>query len=48
MCPVDCCVPDPNGTETEEQLFAKLAKMHADKQFPALGELPAGLSRFRK
>jgi ferredoxin len=48
VCPVDCCVPDPARTETEEQNYAKLAKVHADKQFPALAELPASLSRFRK
>ena len=23
VCPVDCCVPDPNHEETEEQLLAK-------------------------
>ena len=48
VCPVDCCVPDPNRPETEEQNYAKLAKIHPDKTFPALGELPAELSRFRK
>jgi hypothetical protein len=45
---VDCCVPDPARPETEEQNYAKLATIHADKSFPALGELPANLSRFRK
>ena len=24
VCPVDCCLPDPNNVETEEQLLAKL------------------------
>ncbi len=23
VCPVDCCVPDPNHVETEEELLAK-------------------------
>lgn len=23
VCPVDCCIPDPNHVETEEQLLAK-------------------------
>ena len=41
-------MPDPARTETEEQNYAKLATIHPDKQFPALGELPASLSRFRK
>ncbi len=48
VCPVDCCVPDPARPETEEQNYAKLAKIHADKTFPALADLPANLSRFRK
>jgi ferredoxin len=28
VCPVDCCVDDPNIRETEEQLLAKKALMH--------------------
>ncbi len=48
VCPVDCCVPDPDHKETEEQNYAKLATLHPDKQFAALAELPASLSRFRK
>lgn len=28
VCPVDCCVPDPDVVETEEQLLAKKAKLH--------------------
>ncbi len=28
VCPVDCCVPDPEHVETEEQLLAKKAFMH--------------------
>ena len=28
VCPVDCCLPDPEHRETEEQLLAKKAKMH--------------------
>ena len=24
VCPVDCCLPDPNRVETEEQLLAKI------------------------
>jgi ferredoxin len=48
VCPVDCCVPDPARTETEAQNYAKLAGIHKDKTFPALADLPANLSRFRK
>jgi ferredoxin len=28
VCPVDCCLPDPEHVETEDQLLAKKAKMH--------------------
>ena len=48
VCPVDCCIPDPNNAESEEQLYGRLATIHPDKSFPALAELPASLSRFRK
>jgi ferredoxin len=48
VCPVDCCVPDPNRPESEAQNYAKLAGLHADKQFPALADLPPALSRYRK
>lgn len=29
VCPVDCCVPDPNHEETEEVLLARQAHLHA-------------------
>lgn len=28
VCPVDCCVPDPEHVETPEQLLAKKAWLH--------------------
>ncbi len=28
VCPVDCCVPDPDFEETEEELLGKKAKLH--------------------
>ena len=28
VCPVDCCVPDPNHVETEAQLLGKQQLMH--------------------
>lgn len=28
VCPVDCCVPDPEHEETEEELLRKKAIMH--------------------
>ena len=28
VCPVDCCVPDPERVETEEFLLARKARLH--------------------
>ena len=28
VCPVDCCVPDPDHVETKDQLLAKKEKLH--------------------
>ena len=28
VCPVDCCVPDPEHVETNEQLLARKEKLH--------------------
>jgi hypothetical protein len=28
VCPVDCCVPDPDHEETEEELEAKYHRLH--------------------
>jgi ferredoxin len=28
VCPVDCCVPDPDYVETQDELLAKQAWMH--------------------
>jgi ferredoxin len=28
VCPVDCCVPDPDYEETVEELWAKYHRMH--------------------
>jgi ferredoxin len=28
VCPVDCCVADPNHEETEEELLAKKERIH--------------------
>ena len=30
VCPVDCCVPNPDDPETEEQLLAKARAIHPD------------------
>ncbi|GAL87769.1 4Fe-4S ferredoxin [Sporocytophaga myxococcoides] len=30
VCPVDCCVPDPDNVEEEDTLLAKKAWLHAE------------------
>ncbi|HXG53603.1 MAG TPA: YfhL family 4Fe-4S dicluster ferredoxin [candidate division Zixibacteria bacterium] len=43
VCPVDCCVTDPNNVETEETLIARARALHPDVTFG--DNFP---SRFRK
>jgi hypothetical protein len=43
VCPVDCCVTDPNNVETEEALIARARTLHPDTRFDDNFE-----SRFRK
>jgi NAD-dependent dihydropyrimidine dehydrogenase PreA subunit len=31
VCPVDCCVIDPNNVETEAELFERARKLHPTK-----------------
>ena len=33
VCPVDCCVPDPDRPETEEVLIERAKEIHPDKEF---------------
>ena len=35
VCPVDCCVPNPDDPETEEQLIAKARVIHPEQAFEA-------------
>lgn len=42
VCPVDCCVTDPNNNEAEDALIARAKALHPDKSFTA--EFP---SRFK-
>ena len=30
VCPVDCCVDDPDNRETKEELLAKKARLHGE------------------
>jgi hypothetical protein len=43
VCPVDCCVTDPNNIESEEALIARARALHPETQFDDNFE-----SRFRK
>ena len=43
VCPVDCCVPDPERPEEEADLLVRARALHPDHEFAA--PLP---SRFRK
>jgi hypothetical protein len=46
VCPVDCCVPDPNNAEKEEALFQRAKQIHPDKADELV--LSAETSRFQK
>ena len=41
VCPVDCCIPDADNKESEEELLAKGSKIHPDQTFPSVDELTA-------
>jgi len=43
VCPVDCCIPDPNNLESEAVLLARAKVLHPEQAFGA--DFP---SRFRK
>jgi ferredoxin len=43
VCPVDCCIPDPNNPETEEALIERAKRLHPEQAFEA--DFP---SRFKK
>jgi ferredoxin len=48
VCPVECCIPDPNREETEQVLIQRALELHPDsaelKAMADRGEFP---SRFR-
>jgi ferredoxin len=43
VCPVDCCVPDPQRPESEEVLLQRARELHPETEFPS--DFP---SRFKK
>jgi ferredoxin len=45
ICPADCCIPDPDRPESEEQLFERAQRLHPDREFEPLSETT---SRFRR
>jgi len=45
VCPVDCCVPDPNNVEEEGSLLDRAKQLHPDQA--ATLELGPETSRFR-
>ena len=45
VCPVDCCVPDPNNREDEAVLFDRAKQVHAEKADEL--KLSPATSRFR-
>jgi hypothetical protein len=46
VCPVDCCVPDPNNVEDEAALFERARQIHPEQA--ATLALSAETSRFRR
>ena len=47
VCPVECCIPDPNNRETELSLLNKAIGIHPSQTFPAEDDLDETTSRFR-
>ena len=47
VCPVDCCIPDEDRVETEEELLQRAMNLHSEDTFPTLDELTNKTSLFR-
>ena len=43
---MDCCIPNEDDKESEEELLEKAKKIHTDQEFPALADLTAETSLF--
>jgi ferredoxin len=48
VCPVECCLPDADRRESEEQLYERAKAIHPGKSWPSLAVLGNDLSHFRK
>ncbi len=47
MCPVECCLPDPNNQEQPQALLDRARKLHPDKDLPdSVDKLSNDLNRF--
>ncbi|MFC2074821.1 YfhL family 4Fe-4S dicluster ferredoxin [Bdellovibrionota bacterium] len=42
VCPVDCCIPNPDHSEDEASLVEKAKKLHPEKDFS--GDIPSRFS----
>ena len=47
VCPVECCIPDPDIREDEIQLLERAKSLHTDQNFPEAEKLDDTNSRFR-
>lgn len=49
VCPVECCLPDPNHVESEEELIERAIRLHPeDGDLQSRASSGAFPSRFRK
>lgn len=47
VCPVECCIPNPEMRESELTLLERAKALHSDQTFPEQAELDDTTSRFR-
>ena len=47
VCPVECCIPNPEMREDELTLLERAKRIHSDQNFPEPDELDDTNSRFR-
>ena len=47
VCPVECCIPDPENREGEAELLQRAVELHPDHSFPEQDDLDETNSRFR-
>ncbi len=47
VCPVECCIPNPDLVEGEDVLLARAIGIHPDTSFPAGDALDESTSHFK-